>query len=220
MSSSGPIFSIGAVGRMLGVPTATLRAWEERYGVVVPERSAGGHRLYSRSEVEQLSFVREAIRAGSSAADAHRLISERSVVGGVSSVSPTRRHESLMVLLAERDPFAGEIAEYFLHTEGFEVYLALDASESRRLYEERVPAIVVLDLMISGGRGLGLCRWLADRGATIIAVSSVEQRDRALDAGAEVFLRKPLEPLQLVSAVRDLLGDSAIRASRNASVVR
>ena len=70
--------------------------------------------------------------------------------------------------------------------------------------------------MISGGRGVALCRKLAQRGARIIAVSSVPQRDRALEAGAEAFLRKPLEPLQLVSAVRDLLGTSALRTNESA----
>ena len=36
------LYSIGAVARMTGVPVGTLRAWEERYGLVVASRSAGG----------------------------------------------------------------------------------------------------------------------------------------------------------------------------------
>jgi DNA-binding transcriptional MerR regulator len=48
-----PVYSISAVARMLGVPVATIRTWEDRYEVVVPERSAGGHRLYRREQVEQ-----------------------------------------------------------------------------------------------------------------------------------------------------------------------
>jgi hypothetical protein len=55
--SGRAIYSIGAVGQMLGIPPATLRTWEERYGLPVPERSPGGHRLYSRDQVEQLRFV-------------------------------------------------------------------------------------------------------------------------------------------------------------------
>ena len=94
--------------------------------------------------------------------------------------------------------------------------LALDAAESERLYDDREPAIVVLDLMISGGRGVELCTKLAAQGARIIAVSSVPQRDRAVEAGADAFLRKPLEPLQLISAVRDLLGTSALRTNEPA----
>jgi DNA-binding transcriptional MerR regulator len=211
MSASEPIYSIGAVSRMLGVPPATLRAWEDRYRVVVPERSASGQRLYTRSQVEELTFIQGAMGSGSSAADAHRVLRER-VTAGQGLVAPTRG-DRVLVLLAERDPFAAELTEYLLRTEGFEVILALDAAESRRLYEGREPAIVVLDLMISAGRGVALCQALSDQGAHVIAVSSVALRERALDAGADVFLRKPLEALQLVSAVRDLLGTSALRGT-------
>ena len=42
---------------MLGVPAATIRNWEQRYATIVPERSPGGHRLYSRDQVEQLRFI-------------------------------------------------------------------------------------------------------------------------------------------------------------------
>jgi CheY-like chemotaxis protein len=215
MSSSEPIYSIGAVSRMLDVPSATLRAWEDRYGVVVPERSEGGQRLYTRSQIEQLTFVQATMQSGSSAADAHRVLGERVAAG--QGFVPATLDDSVLVLLAERDPFAGEIAEYLLRTEGFEVILALDAAESLRLYEDRQPAVVVLDLMISGGRGMALCKSLARQGASVIAVSSLEQRERAVDAGADAFLRKPLEALQLVSAVRDLLGTSAMRGSKTAA---
>jgi CheY-like chemotaxis protein len=194
---------------MLSVPAATLRAWEDRYGVIVPERSDGGQRLYTRSQIEQLTFIQGSMEAGASAADAHRVLEER-IAEGQGYVAPDV-DKSVLILLAERDPFAADLAEYLLRTEGYEVILAFDATESYRLYEERVPAIVVLDLMISGGRGVALCKQLADRGAQIIAVSSVPQRERAVEAGADAFLRKPLEPLQLVSAVRDLLGTSALR---------
>ncbi|HXJ62425.1 MAG TPA: MerR family transcriptional regulator, partial [Actinomycetota bacterium] len=71
------IYSIGAVARMVGVPTATLRTWEERYELVVPERSPGGHRLYTRDQVEQLRFVLRHIERGLQPADAHRLLADR-----------------------------------------------------------------------------------------------------------------------------------------------
>jgi DNA-binding transcriptional MerR regulator len=48
---SRPTYSIGAVARMVVVPVATLRSWEERYGVVVPARSDAGQRLYSRYHI-------------------------------------------------------------------------------------------------------------------------------------------------------------------------
>ena len=71
------IYSIGAVARMLGVPAQTLRAWEERYQQIVPARSDGGQRLYSRDQVDQLSFIRNQIEQGLQPADAHRLLAQQ-----------------------------------------------------------------------------------------------------------------------------------------------
>ena len=68
------IYSIGAVARMLDLTVATIRNWEERYAAVVPERSPGGQRLYSREQVEQLRYVADQVARGLSAADAHRLL--------------------------------------------------------------------------------------------------------------------------------------------------
>ena len=59
---------------MLGVPAQTLRSWEERYHQIVLARSAGGHRLYSRDQVDQLHFILEALDRGLQPADAHRLL--------------------------------------------------------------------------------------------------------------------------------------------------
>ena len=84
-SGRRPIYSIGAVAGMVGVEAATLRTWEERYGVVVPTRSRGGQRVYSRDELEQLRFVVDSIEAGSTPADAHRLLAER--LGAAESLS-------------------------------------------------------------------------------------------------------------------------------------
>ena len=71
------IYSIGAVARMLGVPAQTLRAWEDRYQQIVPARSSGGQRLYSRDQVDQLSFIRNQIDQGLQPADAHRLLAQQ-----------------------------------------------------------------------------------------------------------------------------------------------
>jgi hypothetical protein len=51
----------------------------------------------------------------------------------------------------------------------------------------------------------------------VLAISTFDLRDEALEAGAAAFLRKPLEPLRLVSVVRDLLGQSAYLRSGSAA---
>ena len=208
--SSRPIYSIGAVGQMLGIPPATLRTWEERYGLPVPERSPGGQRVYSRDQVEQLRFVKAQTDQGMSPADAHRLLAEHLTAGSVSLDAPETTTTRLLILLAERDPYAADLSEYFLRTEGYEVTAALDAADASHRSQELTPSMTVIDLLISGGSGLELCRQLKQRSdAPILAVSTLDSSDAALEAGADAFLQKPLDPLQLVSAVKDLLGASA-----------
>src|SRR5215216_3182175 len=118
------VYSIGAVARMLNVPAATIRNWEERYATIVPERSAGGHRLYSRDQVEQLRFVAAQVSRGLSAADAHRLLAEHREGGRPVMSDGPGVGKRLLVLLAERDPVAADLGQFFLRTEGYEVNLA------------------------------------------------------------------------------------------------
>src|SRR5579864_360359 len=205
------VYSIGAVARMLDIPAATLRAWEERYAVLTPSRSEGSQRLYSREQVEQLRYIKSQIEAGASAADAHRLLAQELASGGVPAARAADRDSTPLVLIVERDGYAAELAEYFLRTEGYEVAIALDATQAGLHFAERSPAVVVIDLLISGGTGFRLLGEFAQKGtAQLLAVSAIDSADESLRAGAAAFLRKPLEPLRLVSTVRDLLGTSAL----------
>ena len=208
-----PVYSISAVARMLDVPVATLRTWEDRYEQVVPARNASGHRLFSRYQVEQLAFVRAQMSEGASAADAHRLLAERAETGLPLTPPPARSAPRLLILLAESDPYAAEFEEYFLTTEGFEVEVALGEDAARHAFASATPAVVIIEVLISGGEGLALCRCFREQsGVAIIVVSAVDVTEQAFDAGADAFLRKPLDPLQLVSTMRDLLRSSAFLA--------
>lgn len=207
-----PIYSIGAVERMLDIPAATIRNWEERYGLVKPVRSHGGHRLYTRAQVEQLRFVKEGLDRGLQPAAAHRLLGEQlERASGFRSAHERGQAPRLLILLAERDPYAAEFAEFFLQTEGYEVTLALDADDAARKFEQLLPQLAVIELLISGGTGADLCQRLKEAGVpACLVISTLDARDAALAAGADAFLRKPLDPLQLVSTVKDLLGKSAL----------
>ena len=209
-----PVYSIGAVARMLDIPSSTLRAWEDRYGVVVPDRSDGSQRIYTRTQVEYLRYIKGQIANGLSAADAHRVLQGEIEAGRLPSEQGEPREVKPLVLLAERDPYAADLAEYFLRTEGYEVCVAMDGRQAQLLFDERDPDLVVIDLLISGGAGFRLCReFSSGSGAQVLAVSALESDAEALRAGASAFLRKPLEPLQLVSTVRDLLGTSELAKS-------
>ncbi len=208
-----PVYSISAVARMLDIPVATLRTWEDRYQQVVPARNDSGHRIFTRYQVEQLKFVRAQMTAGAGAADAHRVLAEVTDSGQALTIPNSEPSPRLLILLAESDPYAAEIGEYFLKTEGFDVEVALGENAARDMFAEILPAVVVVEVLISGGVGLALCRSFKERaGVCVIAVSAVQASDAAMAAGADAFLLKPLDPLQLVSTVRDLLRSSAFLA--------
>ncbi len=57
-------YPIGTVARLTGVNPVTLRAWERRYGLIKPHRSAKGHRLYTSADVETIREVRRLVARG------------------------------------------------------------------------------------------------------------------------------------------------------------
>jgi DNA-binding transcriptional MerR regulator len=124
---------------MLELSAATIRTWETRYGLVRPQRSDGGQRLYSRDQVDQLRFVKTEVGAGRRPGEAHRLLSERIARGD--SFGGTR----MRVLLAESRLGAGKVLRELLGSDAFEVLLATDAESASRAYDELAPALVVID---------------------------------------------------------------------------
>jgi MerR family transcriptional regulator, light-induced transcriptional regulator len=62
--------SIQQASEILSVPAPTIRSWERRYGVPVADRSSGGHRRYSRDQLEQLQSMRDLIARGQRPAEA------------------------------------------------------------------------------------------------------------------------------------------------------
>ena len=163
--------------------------------------------------MEQLRFIAAQVSRGLSAADAHRLLGEQSAGG--QSLMRDGTSTRLLVLLAERDPVSADLAQFFLRTEGYEVDLALTVGDAVEQWLESRPQLAIVELMISGGQGVELCRRLKQHDAgAVLAISVLEARDEALAAGADAFLQKPLDPLELVSTVKDLLGSSALVARR------
>jgi len=57
MLDEAPSFNLKVVVRETGLAPDTLRAWERRYGMPRPERSAGQHRLYSQRDIETLKWL-------------------------------------------------------------------------------------------------------------------------------------------------------------------
>ena len=69
-----PVLRIGELSRRLGVSDHVLRAWESRYGLLRPVRSAGGFRLYSEADAARVRKMQAHLAHGLSAAEAARAV--------------------------------------------------------------------------------------------------------------------------------------------------
>ncbi len=69
-----PVLRIGELSRRLGVSDHVLRAWESRYGLFQPVRSAGGFRLYSEADARRVRRMQAHLARGLSAAEAAQAV--------------------------------------------------------------------------------------------------------------------------------------------------
>jgi DNA-binding transcriptional MerR regulator len=67
-----PQYTVGVVAERLGVPIATLRSWNQRYGVGPPGHSPGRHRLYSETDIVMVEQMHQLIGEGASPRSAAR----------------------------------------------------------------------------------------------------------------------------------------------------
>ena len=57
-------YSIGEFSRLCGINATTLRAWQRRYGLLKPERTDGGHRLYNDDDVQLALKILDWVKKG------------------------------------------------------------------------------------------------------------------------------------------------------------
>ena len=74
------LFPIREVSRLTGVNPVTLRAWERRYGLIVPTRTESGHRLYSMTDIERVRSILHWIERGVAVSKIGRILAKNSSV--------------------------------------------------------------------------------------------------------------------------------------------
>jgi DNA-binding transcriptional MerR regulator len=67
-------YPIRTISELTGVPTTTLRAWERRYGLLKPERTAKGHRLYGTEDIELVKQIVKLLKNNHTISEAIRII--------------------------------------------------------------------------------------------------------------------------------------------------
>jgi two-component system response regulator MprA len=117
---------------------------------------------------------------------------------------------SVRVLLADDDRAIRESLERALELEGYDVTAVADGVQALSVARRLPPDLVVLDVMMPGVDGIGVCQVLrADgfRTPILMLTARVELNDRVagLDAGADDYLAKPFELDELLARIRALL---------------
>jgi DNA-binding transcriptional MerR regulator len=82
------LFPIREMARLTGVNPVTLRAWERRYGLIVPTRTDSGHRLYSMADIETVRSILDWIERGVAVSKIGKILAKTSAARALSNASP------------------------------------------------------------------------------------------------------------------------------------
>jgi PAS domain S-box-containing protein len=124
-----------------------------------------------------------------------------------------RRLEGVRVLVVDDEPDALDLVSRALKQDGAEVRLAGSAAEALGAIDELNPDVLISDIAMPGQDGYELIRQLRSRERThgrhlpavaLTAFARKEDRDRALRAGYQAHLAKPVEPARLAEVVAQL----------------
>jgi DNA-binding response OmpR family regulator len=113
---------------------------------------------------------------------------------------------SLKVLVVDDDPSVRDVLRIMLGFEGCQVVDAPDGESALVMFAAIRPDIVILDVTMPGMDGVEVCRQLKaiahpPRVIMLTARDHPEDERRALDAGADAYLRKPFSPLEVLDLV-------------------
>lgn len=116
------------------------------------------------------------------------------------------------VVVADDDEVLRELITATLVGAGFEVATAVDGHTAIALIENRLPDLVVLDVMMPGLSGIQVCRQLRSNPRTqslpiimLTARIQAQHESEGLMSGADLYLSKPFSPRSLLANVQKLL---------------
>ena len=117
-----------------------------------------------------------------------------------------------LVLIVEDDVEVARVLALILERGGFKPQIAHDVVSAMRAFNQKRPSAIVLDLMLPDMNGLELCRYVRrsiQRNTlpviVVSAVSTTENVMQAIEAGADIFLGKPVSAKELRHVVASLI---------------
>jgi len=107
-----PIYNIKAVAEATGLPAATLRAWERRYGALSPGRTASGYRLYSGRDIFILKWLKARVDEGMNISQAIHLLTLQRPHPVAGAADVVRHSELLQAPRESRDALLSALISY------------------------------------------------------------------------------------------------------------
>ncbi len=119
---------------------------------------------------------------------------------------------SSRVLIADDIQQNRELLEAYLADEGYEILMASDGQQTMQLVDQQQPDLILLDIMMPRMGGYEVCSQIkgdpARRGILVLMVTALNEAgdiEKAVNAGCDDFLTKPVNRLELRTRVRSLL---------------
>jgi DNA-binding response OmpR family regulator len=116
------------------------------------------------------------------------------------------------ILIVDDEWMNRELLDAYLKMGGYRVGQANSGEKALDMVAQEPPALVILDVRLSGISGLEACRRLKASAATraipilmVTALESPEDQQQAADAGADAFIAKPFEMETLLARIRAAL---------------
>ena len=123
--------------------------------------------------------------------------------------SPDNPSQRALILVVERNPAVQRLERFFLEQAGYSVEFASDGVLALARALELRPKIVVTEILVPRLDGLSLCRALKSdprtRSIVVLVFSHLHAEDRAIEAGADAFIVKPIDEDNLIDIVSKLL---------------
>lgn len=114
----------------------------------------------------------------------------------------------MKILVADDDRDHVDILTYWLRGHGHEIVRAFDGDQAITRWREEKPDLVILDITMPRVDGFEVCRRMSAESHALVLVLTCHQPDadeiRALDLGADDYVRKPFSPAKLLARINAL----------------